>query len=191
MGNVCGFCLIRYSSTKQDNQILPYKYSDTEELLTDVSLGIDFGSTNTSIAYYSSGDGAKGFEFHNHRVSLLQCLHSVDNLPAMESGMFFFQQNTIKSNTVKSILTLHDRRRLPDGNIARQEAVSGGFPCFNRNLPINVVKDGQISLLFRNSGTMADLVNNMKWRGDSISQLSFLRFCCISMQSCLSIIRFL
>ena len=170
MGNVCGFCLIRYSSTKQDNQILPYKYSDTEELLTDVSLGIDFGSTNTSIAYYSNGDGAKGFEFHNHRVSLLQCLHSVDNLPAMESGMFFFQQNTIKSNTVKSILTLHDRRRLPDGNIARQEAVSGGFPCFNRNLPINVVKDGQISLLFRNSGTMADLVNNMKWRGDDLDR---------------------
>lgn len=46
----------------------------------------------------------------------------------------------MRSNTVKSILTLHDPRRLPEGNIVRQEAVSGGLPCFSRDLPINVVK---------------------------------------------------
>jgi hypothetical protein len=168
MGKVCGFFLIRYS-TQQDNHILPYNYAGIESQLNDVSLGIDFGSTNTSIAYYSDMDGkAKGFDFHNHRISLLQCLHTIPEgkLPTMESSVFFFQRNTMRSNTVKSILTLHDPRRLPEGNIVRQEAVSGGLPCFSRDLPINVVKDGHISLLFRNTGTIADLVNNMKWRGD-------------------------
>lgn len=177
MGKVCGYLLIRYT-TQTDNHSLPYNYAGVEPQLSKVSLGVDFGSTNTSIAYYDANDGDKGFSFHDHRISLLQGLHNIKNPYTVESSIFFFQRSSIDSNMVKSILSLHDQRRLQlSDSFVHSTAVSGGFPCFNRDLPINNIKDGHISLLFNNSGMTADLINNMKWRGnqeDNNHKVAFL-----------------
>lgn len=165
-GKVCGYALIRYTADKDDHK-LPMNYGANPMQLNKVNLGVDFGSTNTSVAYYSNIDGTKGFVFHNHRISLLMGLHNMPNIPTLESSVFFFQRETIQSNTIKSMLTLHDKLRLPERMYRDSEPVTGGFPCFNRNLPVSVVKGDHISLEFRNSGAKAEIVNDMKWKGDA------------------------
>lgn len=168
-GKSCGYFLIRYSQDRT-NPHLPYDYAAQQVQPTEVSLGVDFGSTNTSVAYYDVNDGANGFHFHNMRISLLQGLQGLPEeidrrLPTMENTLFFFQRNNIGSNTVKSMLTQHDPKRLPEGRSLAREAVTGGFPCFSRDLPISTVNDGLLTLQFP-SGVKADIVNDMKWRGD-------------------------
>ena len=64
-----------------------------------------------------------------------------DVQPAMEDEIFFFQNDEIHSNAIKSVLTLHDAKRMVKGDQQLMEsvaamAVSGGFPCFEKNLPI-------------------------------------------------------
>lgn len=166
-GKTCGFFLIRYTTDKDDSR-LPYNFGSGKEQLDEVSLGVDFGSTNTSVAYYSNMDGQKGFCFHNHRISLLRGLHNLASIPTLESSVFFFQRESIQSNTIKSMLTLHDKLRLPDERMYRDsEPVTGGFPCFSRDLPISLVKGDHISLFFKETGVKAEIVNDMKWRGDA------------------------
>lgn len=166
-GKPCGYFLIRYTTDKDDTR-LPFNYGSGKEQLEEVSLGVDFGSTNTSVAYYSTVDGQKGFSFHNHRISLLRGLHNLKKIPTLESSVFFFQRENIQSNTIKSMLTLHDKLRLPEDRMYKDsEAVTGGFPCFSRDLPISIVKGDHISLFFKETGVKAEIVNDMKWRGDS------------------------
>lgn len=166
-GKACGYFLIRYTTDKDETR-LPFNYGAGTEHLDEVNLGIDFGSTNTSVAYYSTIEGQKGFLFRNHRISLLRGLHNYEKIPTLESSVFFFQREKIQSNTIKSMLTLHDKLRLPDDRMYRDsEPVTGGFPCFSRDLPINLVKDDHISLFFKETGVKAEIVNDMKWRGDN------------------------
>ena len=54
----------------------------------------------------------------------------------------FSSSKTMKfdSNAIKSVLTLHDSKRMVKGEQQLMEsvaamAVSGGFPCFEKNLP--------------------------------------------------------
>lgn len=165
-GKVCGYFLIRYTTDK-DMTELPYNYGTTQMELEDVNLGVDFGSTNTSVAYSTTLGTPTGFTFHDQRISLLGGTHikkDHDKLPTLESSVFFFQRDEIGSNMVKSMLTLHDKLRMPDGK--EGEPVAGGFPCFSRDLPISLVKGDHISLLFKNSGAKAEIVNDMKWKGD-------------------------
>ena len=165
-GKVCGYFLIRYTTDK-DMTELPYNYGTTQMELVDVNLGVDFGSTNTSVAYSTERTKPEGFTFHDQRISLLGGTHikkDHDKLPTLESSVFFFQRDSIGSNMVKSMLTLHDKLRMPDGKDG--EPVVGGFPCFSRDLPISLVKGDHISLLFKNSGAKAEIVNDMKWKGD-------------------------
>lgn len=163
---VCGYFLIRYT-TDRDDRHLPHNYGAAPMQLAPVNLGVDFGSTNTSVAYYSNADGQQGFKFSNHRISLLQGLHNMPKVPTLENTVFFFQREQLQSNTIKSMLTLHDQLRLPSDRMYRdREAVTGGFPCFSRDLPLSIVNGDHIALQFRNTGTKAEIVNDMKWKGD-------------------------
>ena len=47
------------------------------------------------------------------------------------------------------------------------QAVIGGFPNFEKNLPINAATDDRYKLSFSKSGG-ADVVHNMKWSEDEI-----------------------
>ena len=164
-----GFVLIHYSSTLNANDSLPKDMLDVNRTLSDVTVGVDFGSTNTSVAYH---DGqmqyAEGIQFTGQRVSLFTDLGANANQAPAERNVLFFQNEDLYSNAIKSILAIHDDQRLPknelDGiNTLRSEAVQGGFPCFCRHLPVDNVADDTMTLGFRGGQNIVQLIHNMKW----------------------------
>lgn len=153
-----GYLVIRY--TTSDNKHLPKSELGQGRQLREASVGIDFGSTNTSVAYSVEGE-LKSIFFHNHRISLLQAgKRSI----CKERDLFFFQNKELEGNAIKSILTLNDPRRFVQGDHAAQsKEVSGGMPCFDPSLlPVETVKENRILLKYADVGQI-QLVHNMKW----------------------------
>lgn len=109
-----GFILIHYSSNLNANDSLPKDMLDVNRTLSDVTVGVDFGSTNTSVAYH---DGqmqyAEGIQFTGQRVSLFTDLGANANQAPAERNVLFFQNEDLYSNAIKSILAIHDDQRLP------------------------------------------------------------------------------
>lgn len=182
-GKNSGFILIRYSDKKTSR--MPYYGLDNQIELHDACLGIDFGSTNTSVAYYDTikRDDATGIDFKDLRISLLCDMHDKNEAPTIENSIFFFQGTPIRSNAVKSILALQDERRLPqeqgqNPDLLRKKAVSGGFPCFCKNLPVENIESDKIGVHFINgTGISATLIHNMKWsdqESDKAHKTAFL-----------------
>lgn len=169
----CGYAIIRYG-TNQDAAI-KNKLQDNQEL-SDANLGIDFGSTNTSVAYYSkkTQQVSDSITFKNRRVSLFSSdLKDNDIKPAIEDEIFFFQNDEVRSNAIKSILTLHDFKRVMKDSEAQtneslaSQAVKGGFPCFEKNLPVEDATDSRIFLNYNSVGRV-EIVQNMKWSNQEI-----------------------
>ena len=174
-GKDSGFILIRYSVDPKEN--IPDNDLQRNPKLEKAYLGIDFGSTNTSIAYYSDQTArTELIQFKNRRVSLFSDDNNDNSVNvANENEIFFFQNDEIKSNEIKSMLTLHDELRMPpisSSTLKRDvlnQAVVGGFPNFEKNLPINSATENRYKLSFSKSGG-ADVVYNMKWSEDEIER---------------------
>lgn len=170
---VAGFLLIRYAQGNDDSR-LPKNLMNTTITFKPqgVLLGFDFGSTNSSVAYYDPNDTddtkGKGLVFKNRRISLFGADDSLGRYQPKD--FFFFSKKETRSNALKSVLTLHDSSRLPDDReMWRERAVSGGMPCFLNNLPIKSVTSNTISLGFGNN-IEANLINNMKWSDSPIEK---------------------
>lgn len=174
-GKDSGFILIRYSVDPKEN--IPENDLQRNPKLEKAYLGVDFGSTNTSIAYFSDQTTrTELIQFKNRRVSLFSDDNNDNSVNvANENEIFFFQNDEIKSNEIKSMLTLHDELRMPPlgpNTLKRDvlnQAVVGGFPNFEKNLPINAATDNRYKLSFSKSGG-ADVVYNMKWSEDEIER---------------------
>lgn len=164
-----GFVLINYSSNLSANDGLPKDMLDVNRTLSDVTIGIDLGSTNTAVAYHDGQmQHAEGVLFTGQRVSLFTDLGTNATQAPAERNVLFFQNEELYSNAIKSILAIHDDQRLPkndiDGiNTLRGEAVQGGFPCFCRHLPVDNVTDDTMTLSFRGGQNVVQLIQNMKW----------------------------
>lgn len=172
-GKEGGFVVIKYGNLSGIKN-----WMDNNTVLKEAALGIDFGSTNTSVAYYSITDQRiqDSFKFKNRRISLFQSdLKNNDEKHAVENEIFFFQNDEISGNSIKSIITLHDSKRIqikkPQQSInsLMAEAIKGGFPCFEKNLPI---EEGTDNRYFLNYPPMqgaeigvgrVEIVHNMKW----------------------------
>lgn len=173
---LCGFAIIRYDKIGNVKE-LPRDLSSDEQPLADAFLGIDFGSTNSSIAYWSERhNGVKDkIVLSNRRVSLLTSDEkNNDDRPAVEDEVFFFQNDEIVTNSIKSTLASHDYKRvsnpsnLPQEQLLEKE-VFGGFPCFERNLPIENSDIHKHTLKFNRAG-VAELRYNMKWSNNSLDK---------------------
>ena len=165
--------VIRYTVSDVDN--LPKNDLQISHHLSPAIVGIDFGSTNTSVAY-NANNQERGIKFKNHRISLLQAGRLAT---CKERDLFFFQSKEIEGNSIKSILTLNDQRRLVPGDFdAASREVSGGMPCFDPSLlPVDSVTENRIFLKCADIGQI-QLVHNMKWTtsGDDIAnKKAFLR----------------
>ncbi len=155
-----GFILIRYVGGAKNLM------SDNNASFRPVNLGFDFGSTNSSVAYYDKTDDkhsttkGAGLDFKNRRISLFGSDYASEKYQPRD--FFFFSKKMVHSNALKSMLTLHDQSRMPlGGGSYRELPVAGGIPCFMSNLPIQSVTSNTISLVFDNCE--ATLINNMKW----------------------------
>lgn len=172
----CGFGIIRYNGSGND-QLLPVNMLNTTKNLAPAFLGVDFGSTNSSIAYYSDSKKmvCESLKLTNKRVSLLSSdAKNNDERPAVEDEIFFFQNDEVLTNSIKSVLTIHDPRRIVNENNIQGEsllaqAVKGGFPCFEKNLPIDSALDNRYVLSYNRVGK-AELVYNMKWSTQSVDK---------------------
>ena len=168
-----GFLLIKYSTTETAG-IAQDKLGIQDNSLRGTTLGVDFGSTNTSIAYLDPLDQqAKGIQFSNRRISLLYAGDEDQDKVANEDHLFFFQSNPILSNAIKSTLTLHDSRRVAKDIHESQEIskfekeVKGGFPCFSRNLPLVNVEDNKRVIVLKTAECgEVNQIYNMKWDDD-------------------------
>lgn len=168
-----GFLLIRYAQGNDGSQ-LPKNLMETNVNFKSkgVRLGFDFGSTNSSVAYSDPNDDdntkGKGLVFKNRRISLF----GSDGITGkyQPKDFFFFSKKETRSNAMKSVLTLHDQRRMPTENDAYKEMpVAGGIPCFLSNLPIKSVTSNTISLDFGNN-VEATLINSMKWSDSPVEK---------------------
>lgn len=176
-GKDCGFAIIRYDSNGTDKNLPTNKLKEPLTELAPAYLGVDFGSTNTSIAYFSGRNNVvcDKITLKNRRVSLLSNdMKDNDVRHALEDEIFFFQNDEIVTNAIKSILTLHDPKRMVNENNIETDsligkAVKGGFPCFEKNLPIENAKSDRYILNFNRVG-FAELVHNMKWSTQKIDK---------------------
>ena len=188
-GNLCGFLLFRFADQGDPSQHLPRKLP-MNHTFAYANVGIDFGSTNTSVAYFntSSNDDPEGLELKNHVISMLTYVdpdRRTNFHVASEKDILFFPSKMVRSNAVKSILTLHDKQRLVksadenDINMSLRKEVKGGFPCFEKNMPVGTIDEKHINLNFTNSGLgTVSLVHNMKWsdsKEDIANKEAFLR----------------
>ena len=188
-GNLCGFLLFRFADQGDPSKYLPRKLPENHTF-AQANVGIDFGSTNTSVAYFntSSNDDPEGLELKNHVISMLSYTdpdRKTNFHVASEKDILFFPSKVVRSNAVKSILTLHDKQRLVkaadenDINMSLRKEVKGGFPCFEKNMPVGTIDDKHINLNFTNSGLgTISLVHNMKWsesKEDISNKEAFLR----------------
>jgi hypothetical protein len=173
--NLCGYAIIRYD---RENKIkeLPKDRTNDVQNLSEARLGIDFGSTNSSVAYWSDRDNeVKGMTLKNRRISLLASDDkNNDERPAVEDEVFFFQNDEIKTNAIKSVLAIHDFKRLSNPTNLSQEQllekeIIGGFPCFEKNLPIENSDNSKHSLKFNRAG-IAELKYNMKWSSNPVEK---------------------
>lgn len=177
-----GFLIVRYDVNINSE----YPHIVTEEPRNKVRVGVDFGSTNTSVAFCNSNTGeVSGLQFKNRRVSLLS-IGDDENGVADEKHLLFFQSNPIRSNAIKSVLTLHDPNRLSMTNGALlttelRQVVKGGFPCFSSNLPIASVTEKLIQLNCAKCGPV-NQVHNMKWVDDDIDKAYKVAFLSSLMQ---------
>lgn len=178
-GEEGGYLIINYST--DPNSRLPHNMLNVPRNLKPVNLGVDFGSTNTSIAYSNPEVLEQGFLFHNRRVSLMD---KQQQFPAQNQVLFFSANDKpVASNAVKSVLTIHDDTRLPEvkGTETRElmlhrEAV-GGFPCLVDNLPVCQVSEADVILEYP-SKTRVRQIHNMKWNDDKLDmarRTAFLR----------------
>ncbi len=173
--NLSGFAIIRYDKLDQKND-LPKDWTNEMQNLAKARLGIDFGSTNSSVAYWSDRDNeVKGMTLKNRRISLLASDDkNNDERPAVENEVFFFQNDEIKSNAIKSVLAVHDFKRLSNSTNLSQDQlmekeVIGGFPCFEKNLPIETSDNSKHTLKFNRAG-IAELKYNMKWSSNPLEK---------------------
>ncbi|MDE6017194.1 MAG: hypothetical protein K2G85_00090 [Muribaculaceae bacterium] len=170
-GEEGGYLIINYSN--DPTSALPRNLLETSTGVKEVTLGIDFGSTNTSVAYSDRDGKSEGFSFSNQRVSLLDQERTGAKMGLQESRVLFFQapEKPVKSNSLHSVLTVHDERRL--GKRSQGETVvsqlsrevEGGFPCFIDNLPVNHVTEDVITLDYPKIGQIQQIYN-MKWTSD-------------------------
>ena len=175
-----GYLLIKFDNDRNTDSIPDNWLSSHNEPLKPAKLGIDFGSTNTSVAFSVGGATPQSLQLHNNSVSLLSINQKVEDSSASRGMLHFFQRKEVASNSLKSILTTHDGIRinkqvdtngneLTDLDIASQE-VSGGFPCFETNLDITDVSEKSISATDSDRQDKYSLVWNMKWEDDEISK---------------------
>ena len=116
---------------------------NVDEQLSPVDIAVDFGSTNTSLAYCNNAHHEQAYPLNltNRRVSLLNDKRS--QVVAV-NDLLFFQNVDVEGNAVKSMLALHDLKRLRVSANGNGQSVSmvaefagnslgrGGYGIFRR-----------------------------------------------------------
>jgi len=170
----------------RDNQTTPHTLTRLAlDAAKKVRVGVDFGSNNTCVSYSTENQAPELISFTNRRRFLL----GRDNASEVGQNVtpgdgFFFQNEEIEGNAIKSMVTLHDERRLmsfsgrpkPEQMARLSQAVIGGVPFFERNVPVEESTANRHRVRFGQQS--ADILYNLKWSQDLSEvahQQAFLR----------------
>lgn len=178
---------------KTDDQGRPSKLPTLQRLSDETPsrarVGIDFGSNNTCVSFFVKDADMETpdlVRFKNRRRFLLGFENeSGANQQVTPGEGFFFSNEELAGNELKSMVTIHDPRRLMmwDGatseqqrNVLLAKAVIGGIPFFERNVPVE--KSTKTRHHVRFGGQEAQILHSMKWSQDEVErahQTAFLR----------------
>jgi len=163
-----GYVIFKYSQGKSEHGLDLINFYNSSNL-KKVTIGIDFGSTNSAVAHSDGINAVEGITFKNRRRSIFRNDNKDNKIfTAGEDEIFFFQNDIIEGNELKSVLTTHDKNRISKTTSFTQNIgveVKGGFPCFEKNLPIEDRTENTYLLNFtaENSIGNTTLHHNMKW----------------------------
>ncbi len=130
------------------------------DALTNTTVGIDFGSTNTC-AYYKADDesSSHAVPFTNRRLALLGFDNASCNLAQKNELYFISNEEPINKNgQIKSWLHLHNPLYYDEARAANE--LVGGVPVNETNITVKAITENEITT---NAGT---LCSNMKWLSD-------------------------
>lgn len=156
-----GYILIDTSRYDENDGIIDHTHDRSD--LVPVSVGIDFGSTNTCISYQlPKSNENKLLAIANRRRFILgKEINKNFGEYAKPHELFFFQ-NDNQTGYIRSALLLNNELRINDPLIDRANSISGGFPVFESNLDII---DGDSSILnLKVEGETEKLLYDLKWK---------------------------
>ncbi len=132
--------------------------------LQPVKVGFDFGSNNTCISFAKNLSEPTLVEIKNRRRFFLgnDVEDKSKKRPAEPHELFFFP-NEERKGQLKSMLLIHDEKRLKNPNVDIGNAVSGGFPVFEPNIPVDTPATATSYAVRLGSNTAAEIKYNMKW----------------------------
>ena len=156
----CGFILMRNNSVDKTRNLI--NLANNREDLESVSVGIDFGSTNTSVTYSSNKGDQRELKIINRRRFLLGKERNDNNLYALPNELFFFQNDEVKKS-IRSAMVFHDIARLVNPEIDMSNAISGGVPVFERNLKILDGDDSNLTIEVAENES-AEILFDLKWK---------------------------
>ncbi len=132
--------------------------------LQPVKVGFDFGSNNTCISFAKNMELPQLVSLKNRRRFFLG--NDVDDKsrkrPAEPHELFFFP-NEERVGQLKSMILIHDEKRLKNPNVEISNAISGGFPVFEPNIPVDTPATATTYTVRLGSNTAAEIKYNMKW----------------------------
>ena len=156
-----GYVLLDISRYDQNNGIVDHSHDRND--LVPVSVGIDFGSTNTCISYHNQKSGENNLlKINNRRRFILGKETNINYGEFAKAQELFFFQNDNQTGIIRSALLLNNELRINDPIIDRANAISGGFPIFEPNLDI-IEGDGSI-LTLNIQGETEKLLYDLKWK---------------------------
>lgn len=183
-----GYIVFRNPEDAQGPAKLPMLQRLSGETRPVARVGVDFGSNNTCVSFFIPNRNMTRpqlVKFRNRRRFLLgrENESGADQQVTPGEG-FFFQNEEVQGNAIKSMVTIHDSRRLikyhglPEAQqLARlQKAVVGGVPFFERNVAVEESTTKRHRVRF--GSQTAEILFDMKWTQDDVHmahQRAFLR----------------
>jgi hypothetical protein len=132
--------------------------------LQPVKVGFDFGSNNTCISFAKKLTEPVLVEIKNRRRFFLgNDVEDKSKKRPAESHELFFFPNEERKGQLKSMILIHDEKRLKNPNVEISNAISGGFPVFEPNIPVDTPANATTYTVRLGSNTAAEIKYNMKW----------------------------
>jgi hypothetical protein len=131
--------------------------------LQAAKIGFDFGSNNICVSFAKSYSQPQLVHFKNRRRFFLgNEIEDEQKVKPAEPNELFFFQNEERVGQLKSMVLVHDEKRLPKGEMDIAKAVSGGFPVFEYNVPVSEPVTST-KYTVRLGTSQAEIYYNMKW----------------------------
>ena len=156
----CGFVLMRNNTQDKNQSVI--NFTSNRDELDPVYVGIDFGSTNTTITQSNLKGGHNNIIITNRRRFILGKENTDNNVYALPNELFFFQNDRIL-RSVKSAMVYHDLLRIVNPELGVAHPISGGVPVFERNINLLTGKDN-IMLFNAIPNEETELLYDLKWK---------------------------